>query len=130
MKGTKQARRDAKQLFRFCLSNGSLDEVRVRQVVNQVNGAKNRNRLHVLSQFLRLVKFESIRHTATVESATPLPADMQASVEAGLARMYGPGLNVSFIHNAALLGGMRIKVGSDVYDGSIQAKLAALEAQF
>jgi F-type H+-transporting ATPase subunit delta len=130
MKRTKQARREAKQLFRLCLTNGLLDEGRVRQVVQQVSEARNRNRFKMLSQFRRLVKLDCTRHTATVESATPLPVGMQARVQAGLSRVYGPGLNTSFIHSPALIGGMRIKVGSDVYDGSVQAKLAALEARF
>ena len=130
MKRTKQARRDAKHLFRLCLANGLLDEGRVRQVVQRVSETRNRNRLNVLSEFRRLVKLDCTRHTATVESATPLPPGMQASVQAGLSRVYGPGLNTSFTHSPALIGGMRIKVGSDVYDGSVQARLAALEARF
>jgi F-type H+-transporting ATPase subunit delta len=130
MKRTKQARREAKQLFRLCLANGLLDEGRVRQVVQQVSEARNRNRFNVLSQFRRMVKLDCTRHTATVESATPLSPGMQASVQAGLSRVYGPGLNTSFIHSPALIGGMRVKVGSDVYDGSVQARLAALEACF
>jgi F-type H+-transporting ATPase subunit delta len=52
---------------------------------------------------------------------------MEATLQQGLTRVYGPGLNTSFIHRPALIGGMRIKVGSDVYDGSVQARLAALE---
>jgi len=129
MQRTNQARREAKQLFRICLHNGLLDEGRVRQVVQQVSEATNRNRFNVLSQLRRLVKLDCARHTATVESATPLSPAMQASVLAGLSRVYGPGLTTSFIHSPALIGGMRIKVGSDVYDGSVQAKLAALEAR-
>jgi F-type H+-transporting ATPase subunit delta len=77
-----------------------------------------------------LVKHDCTRHTATVESATPLLSGMQASIQAGLSRVYGPGLSTAFIHSPALIGGIRIKVGSDVYDGSVQARLAALEARF
>ena len=44
--------------------------------------------------------------------------------------MYGPELNTSFADNPALIGGMRISVGSDVYDGSVKAGLAALENSF
>ena len=130
MKSIKQARRDAKRLFRLCLANGLLDEGRVHQVVQRVSESKTRNRFNVLSEFLRLVKLDCTRHTATVESAMPVPADMQASVQAGLSRVYGPGLNTSFTHSATLIGGMRIKVASDVYDGSVRARLAALEARF
>ena len=130
MKRTEQARRDAKQLFRLCVANGLLDEGRVRQVVQRVGETRNRNRFNVLAQFRRLVQLDCTRHTATVESATPLPPGMQVSVQAELSRMYGPGLNTSFAHSPALIGGMRVKVGSDVYDGSVQARLATLEARF
>jgi F-type H+-transporting ATPase subunit delta len=65
-----------------------------------------------------------------VETATALPADLQASVAASIERLYGPGLSKSFSQNPALIGGMRIQVGSDVYDGSIKAKLSALEKRF
>jgi F-type H+-transporting ATPase subunit delta len=130
MKRSEQARRDARQLFRLCLANGMLDEARVRQVLDRVGGSRNRNRFNVLEQFRRLVQLDNVRHTATVESATPLAADMRDRVQAGLSRTYGAGLITSFSHNPALIGGMRIKVANDVYDSSVQARLAALEARF
>ena len=130
MKVTKQARREAKQLFRLCLVNGLIEEKRARQVVHQIIAAKPRGYLATLSYFQRLVELDCARHTAKVESALALPADLQASVQTGLARVYGPGLTASFAENPALIGGMRIRVGSDVYDGSVQGRLAALEQSF
>ena len=130
MSQTKQAKRDAKQLFRLCLVNGLLDQGRVREVVRRVAESKNRNRLKFLWHFRRLVKLDQAQHTATVENATPLSADMQASIQAGLSHTYGPGLTTTFTHNPALIGGMRIKVGSDVYDCSVKARLTAIQARF
>jgi F-type H+-transporting ATPase subunit delta len=130
MKVTKQARREGKQLFRLCLVNGLIEEKRARQVVQQIIAAKPRGYLATLSYFQRLVELDCARHTAKIESALALPADLQASVQAGLARVYGPGLTASFAENPALIGGMRIRVGSDVYDGSVQGRLAALEQSF
>ena len=130
MKVTKQARREAKELFRSCLLNGVLDENRVRTAVQKTIELKPRGYVAILSHFQRLVKLELDRRSAKVESATPLAADLQASIQANLTRLYGAGLNISFAQNPALLGGLRIKVGSDVYDGSIQARLAALEQSF
>jgi len=130
MKTTKQVRREAKHLFRLCLVNEYLDEGRVRQVVQAVLQSKRRRCLALAAHVERLVKLDRSRHTAEVESATPLLADLQASVQAGLARVYGPGISTSFAQNPALIGGMRIRVGSDVYDGSVQARLAALENSF
>lgn len=130
MKTSKQTRREAKELFRLCLANGLLDESRARQVVQYLLQAKPRGYLAVLSHFQRLIKLDMERRTARVESATVLPPELQASVQASLAQVYGPGLNLSFAQNPALIGGMRIKVGSDVYDGSVQARLVALQDSF
>jgi len=130
MKATKQARREAGQLFRLCLVNGLLDENRARQVVQQIVAAKPRGYLGTLAYFQRLVRLDSAQHTARVESALTLPPEVQASVQTGLTRTYGPGLSTSFADNPALIGGMRIRVGSDVYDGSVQGRLAALEQSF
>jgi F-type H+-transporting ATPase subunit delta len=130
MKTTKQTKREATRLFRMCLMNGMLDEGRVRQVVEQVIEGKRRGHLALLSFFHRLVKLERSRHTAEVESAVPLLADFQANVQAGLQSMYGQGINILFAHRPELIGGMRIQVGSDVYDSSVRARLAALEKTF
>ena len=130
MKTTRQTKREAKRLFRSCLVNGLLDEARTGQVVQRIVDAKRRGGLSLLSHFQRLVKLDSARHTAEVQSAVPLPEDLRASVQAGLARAYGPGISASFAQNPGLIGGMRIKVGSDVYDGSVRARLAWLEKNF
>jgi F-type H+-transporting ATPase subunit delta len=130
MRTTKQTRREATRLFRLCLVNGLLDEGRVRQVVDQVIEGKRRGYVALLSFFHRLVKLESARHTAEVESAVPLPADLQANVQASLQSVYGPELSILFSQRPELIGGMRIQVGSDVYDSSVRARLAALERSF
>jgi F-type H+-transporting ATPase subunit delta len=130
MKNVRQTRRQAKRLFGLCLVNGLLDEGRVRQAAQQVIAANRRDGPALLSRFLYLVKLDRARHTAEVESAAPLPADLQESIKSGLERTYGPGISVSFAQNPALIGGMRIKVGSDVYDGSVRGALAVLERSF
>jgi F-type H+-transporting ATPase subunit delta len=127
---TKEAARDAKELFRLCLVNGLLDEGRVHDVVRHVTESRNRNRFRVLSRFERLVRLDVAKRTATVANATRLSPDMQACIQADLSRSHGPGLNTTFTQDPALIGGMRIKVGCDVYDGSVKARLAALQACF
>ena len=130
MKINKRARREAKQLLRVCLVNGVLDEGRVRQVVQGIVTAPHRDGAAILSHFGRLVKLDLARRAATIESAVPLPVDLQTVIKAGLTRRYGSGLTTAFTHRPALIGGMRIQVGSDVFDGSVRAALAALESSF
>jgi F-type H+-transporting ATPase subunit delta len=129
MRTTKRAKRAARQLFRLCLVNGVLDEGRARQVAQGIASSRRRGALAILSDFQRLVRLDRDRYTAVVESATPLVGALRDDIQAGLARVYGPGLATSFEQNPALIGGMRIKVGSDVYDGSVRTRLAALEAR-
>jgi len=130
MKITKQSRRDAKQLFRSCLKEGVLDENRVRQAVQLVVAQKPRGYIAILSQMHRLVKLDLDRRTARVESAAALSPEERTAVEGSLAWKYGAGLNVSFAQNPALIGGLRIQVGSDVYDGSVRARLESLRESF
>jgi F-type H+-transporting ATPase subunit delta len=117
-------------LYRLCLVNGLLEETRVRQIVKRVIDAHRRGYLGLLSYFQRLVRLYQEAHTAKVETAVRLPADLQAAVETRLRDIYGPGLSAQFAVKPGLIGGMRIKVGSDVFDGSVQAQLVALEKNF
>lgn len=130
MKATRQARREGEELFQACLANGLLDENRVRSTVDQLLATKPRGYLDILAVFRQLVKLNLAEHTAKIESAVPLSAQLQTSLQQDLARVYGPGLTASFVTNPALIGGMRIQVGSDVYDGSVQVRLDALEQSF
>ena len=130
MKISKQARRDAKQLFQSCLVNQRLDEAKVRQVVPLVLDRKPRGYLAILTHFQRLVKLDTERRTARIESADELSADSQASIRQNLEGAYGEGLNIAFSRNESLLGGVKIRVGSDVLDGSVQARLNQLKEGF
>ena len=69
MKISKQARREAKSLFRTCQINGLLDENRVRPAVQQVLAQKPHGYLAIVSHLARLVKLDQERRTAKVESA-------------------------------------------------------------
>jgi F-type H+-transporting ATPase subunit delta len=130
MKINKQAKREAKALFRSCVKDGLLQEALARSAVQGVLQAKPRGYHAVLSHFQRLLRLDLDRRTARVESAVSLTPDLVAKVNSDLARVYGPGLNISFSQNASLIGGMRVRVGSDVFDGSVQARLAALRESF
>jgi F-type H+-transporting ATPase subunit delta len=110
--------------------DGGMDDARVRQVVKQVLELKPRGYIAILGHFKRLVKREIDRRIARVESAVPLSPEQQAGVSSSLERMYGKGLNISFEQNSSLIGGLRVKVGSDVYDGTVAGRLEQLEQKF
>lgn len=110
--------------------NGVLDEPRVRQAVSEVITRRPRGYVPILSHFQRLVRLEVQRRMARVESAVPLDSVLQTEVRGNLGRLYGTGLDLTFAVNPALIGGIRVKVGSDVFDGSVLARLAALRGNF
>lgn len=128
MKITKEARRNSRLLFRACLVNGKLDESRAKEVVGKVAAAKPRGYMGILQAFLGLVKMETERQLAVVESATSLTSDMQASLKTSLSQKYCRELTLAFQVRPELLGGIRVKVGSDVWDGSVKARLESLKA--
>jgi F-type H+-transporting ATPase subunit delta len=130
MKISKQAQRDARQLFRSCQSNGLLDENRVRQAVRLLSEKKPRGFAEILSRLYRLVKLDQEQHAASVESAAPLTGDLQNEVTNEIKKRYGNGVNVLFTENPALIGGLRIQIGSDLYDGSVKTRLDKLEESF
>jgi F-type H+-transporting ATPase subunit delta len=65
------------------------------------------------------------RH-AIVESATPLHETEQVTVTADLQLRHGSDITTEFRTNPDLLGGIRIKLGSTVWDGSVKSRLEAL----
>lgn len=77
MKLSKQALRDARQLFRSCQVNGLLDESRVRQAVTLLGTQKPRGYVEILTRLHRLVQMDKEQHSARVESATALTAQEQ-----------------------------------------------------
>ena len=129
MTTAKHQQREARQLLRLCLVNGLVDEHRARRIVHR-GVAAGPSALGVMSRFVRLVKLERSRHDATVESAVPLPPALRADLAAMLGRRYGEGTATTFAEDPALIAGVRIRVGSDVYDGTVAGRLAELEARF
>jgi F-type H+-transporting ATPase subunit delta len=115
MKVGKQSRRDGKALFHACCVNGVLDEAKVRQAVAAVIAQKPRG-----------IKLDLDRRSARVENAVETTSAQMDAIKTALAAKYGPGMNVTFWVNPALIGGVKIKAGSDIYDGSVAGRLAAL----
>jgi F-type H+-transporting ATPase subunit delta len=129
MKISKEARRTSRQLFRACLVDGRLDESRVRLVMKQVTDSKPRGYVGILDSFANQVRGELEKQRAQVESATSLDATQQDQLQRSLNAKYGRSLALEFSLKPELLGGIRVRVGSDVWDGSVKARLENLRAQ-
>ena len=130
MKISKLALREARQLFRTCQVNGLLDENRVRQALARMSEQRPRGYLPILERFYRLVKLDLEQRAARVESAAPLSSDLQNDIAAQITSRYGQGMKITFAQNPALIGGLRIQAGSDLYDGTVKTRLEKLEESF
>ena len=126
MKVSKDALRTARQFLRLTLRNGNLDLPAAKTIVEKVIADKPRNYLGILTSFQRLLRLEMEKRHAIVESATPLPETDQVTVTADLQLRHGSDITTEFRTNPDLLGGIRIKLGSTVWDGSVKSRLEAL----
>ena len=130
MKGTKQSRRLAKQLFKSCQVDDRLNADRVRKAVSLLIEQKPRGYFGILQNLQRLVKLDEASRSARVESAVALGQAQQQDVRNSLKRLKGGDVTVVFATNPGLIGGMRVKIGDDVYDGSVKTRLASLSESF
>lgn len=128
MKSPREARKNARSLFRACLADGVLDPARVRTVADTIAAGKPRGHLAILSSFARLVRLELQRRHVVIESAAPLTESEMSGLRADLVRTHGSDLTFDTGVRPDLIGGLRVRVGSDVWDGSVRARLAALPA--
>jgi len=130
MKIDRQARQSAKKYLRACLRpDGSIEEQSVREIVQLLITEKPRNYLSVLTRLQRLVELAIEERTVRVESATPL-ADRGASVFISLEQRFGPASRTEYSENPKLLGGLCIRRGSSIWDGSVSSRLERLKQAF
>lgn len=130
MKISKTAAASARRLFGLCQTADRFDESKLRTVIARLIEAKPRDYKAILAAIQRLTRLELERRQVTVESAVEIDDSTRQRVVAGLAKQYGPDLVVQYQITPALLGGLRIRVGDDVFDGSIKGRLDRLANAF
>ena len=126
MKLNKESRKLSKALFRGSFVNGTLDAGRVTQITDHVVQAKPRNYIGVLKELARLIRLEAAKKQATVESFADLDAAEKAALTQALRTRYGADVTTSFKTNPAVIGGIRIQIGSDVLDATVRTRLDRL----
>jgi F-type H+-transporting ATPase subunit delta len=129
MRTTKEAQKTSRQLLKLSFTDGKLDEHKVNQVVQSVLTEKPRHVGEVLKDYQRLLRLEVAKHHAVVESATALNTNLSDLLVTKLKARYGDDLTIEFTTNPTLLGGLRVKLGDDVWDGSVRNRLRTLQEQ-
>ncbi|MES2695953.1 MAG: F0F1 ATP synthase subunit delta [Verrucomicrobiota bacterium] len=124
--GKKQVQQLARQFYKLSFDNGALSADRVAGVLAYIEKHRPANTTKVLKAYQRLIAGEVARGQAVVEHAgTAQPASLDA-VSAALSKKYGRPITWVAKRNDALLAGLRVRVGDDVYESSVAGQLAAL----
>jgi len=129
MQVKKEVRQIAREMLRASFTDGQLDRGRITSVVDSILAKKPRNYLKILEYYKRLLRLEAEKRHARIETTTGLDPQIASQISLNLARRYGTDLTTEFLVNQALLGGMRIRVGSDVWDSSVRNRLERLQQQ-
>lgn len=130
MKISKVANAEARRIFRLCQTAGRLDEAKFSTAIRLIVTQKPRDYRGILSALKRLVRLELERRHVVVESAAALDAAEQQRVVAGLTAKYGSDLTFEYRVTPELLGGLKVRVGNDVFDGSVKGRLDRLAEAF
>jgi F-type H+-transporting ATPase subunit delta len=129
MKINKEIRQLSRALLRASFTDGQLDQGKIGSLVQSLITKKPRHYLDVLENYKRLLRLELEKRHAKIESANELAPEVAAGIVQNLTRRYGNDLTTEFAVDPALLGGMRVRVGSDVWDGTVKNRLERLASQ-
>ena len=126
MKTSREAKRIARGLFALAKPKGQLDRARINTIADTLVAEQPRAYLQILNEFTRLVRLEVESRHAKISSAVPLDSATTAELEKQLRSQFGSDITTEFQTQPELLGGMRVHFGSDVWDGTVRARLETL----
>lgn len=123
----KEARRKARELFDAALdASGRPDAAKALRIADLLVKTAPRHALQILKEFTRLVRLESAKHHAVIESAVPVDGAARDAIVQSLRSRDGGEVTVETRVDPSLIGGARIRLGSEVWDASVKSRLAAL----
>jgi F-type H+-transporting ATPase subunit delta len=124
----KAAQTLARQYFSLSLVDGSVSAERVAGILEYVEKHNPPDAVAVLKAYRRLMATEIARGVALVEHAGPVDEAALSAIAAAMTRRYGRRVTAARKDNPALLAGLRIHVGDDIFESSVAAQLASLAA--
>ena len=128
MAANKQSQQLARQLFKLSFVDGAISAERVTGVLGYIEKIGPAQPLAVLKAYHRLVATELARNMAVVEHAGAVSDSILQTIATSMTKKYGRPITASTRANPALLAGLRVRVGDDVYESSVSGQLGALAA--
>ena len=129
MKINKEIRQISREMLRASFTDGQLDRGKIGSLMQSLTEKRPRHYVDILQNYKRLLRLEIEKRHARIESATQLDPQAAVNIVERLKKKYGGDLTTEFVVDPALLGGMRIRVGSDVWDGTVRNRLRRLEQE-
>jgi F-type H+-transporting ATPase subunit delta len=129
MKINKEIRQLSREMLRASFTDGQLDRGKIESIVQSLINKRPRHYVDILQLYRRLLRLEIEKRHAKIESATQLAPDAAVAIVDRLKRKFGADLTSEFIVDPTLLGGVRVRVGSDVWDGTLRNRLQRLEQE-
>ena len=127
----KDARRKARELFEAALDDsGRPVASKALSIADLVVKAAPRHTLQILKEFTRLIRLETAKHHAIIESATPVDEATRSAILKSLQQRDGGEVTIETKVDPALIGGARIQLGSEVWDATVRSRISALNASF
>lgn len=129
MKINKEIRQLSREMLRASFTDGQLDRGRIGSLTQSLIEKRPRHFLEILQNYKRLLRLEIEKRHAKIESAMQLDPQAAVNIVDRLKKKYGGELTTEFVVDPTLLGGVRIRVGSDVWDGTVRSRLQRLEQE-
>lgn len=129
MKINKEIRQISREMLRASFTDDQLDRGKIASLTQSMIEKRPRHLVEVLQQYKRLLRLEIEKRHARIESASELSPQAAFDIGARLKRKYGEDLTTEFVVDPTLLGGLRVRVGSDVWDGTLRNRLQRLEQE-
>jgi len=116
----------ARQLFRLSLADGAVSPEHVSAVLAYLEKNPPADRLGVLRAYRRLIAAELARGRAVVEHAGPMASSALDAIARAMSGRYQRPVTAESRPNPALLAGLRVHVGDDIYESSVSGQLTQL----
>jgi len=107
----------------MCQEDGVLNEEKLSKSISFFGKQKPQDYRGILHELRKLVRLDMDKRTVYVESAKPLSSTETTRIVSSLTKKHGENLVFSYAINENLIAGLKVRVGSQVYDGTVLSKI-------
>ena len=105
------------------LLGGQAKDATVRLLEIAVTRRRGRSLEAAIQELLELAAARRARYVAQIRVARPLEADQETRLQASLTRLYGREVSLQVDVDPTVLGGIEVRVGDEVIDGTVSRRL-------